>query len=307
MFETPTTLHEEFTGIESPQNIEHQNHRRTRGLRKPHQRIPYSNVHRKKKSELLGRVSNASKQDLALVGGLIIFMYLVNGQEPHIVCNLSTSILAAILTGCMIKDKNTSPKATKAILGFWILFTAFLPFDYLMIDSAGYFPVKFLMVISALGYVYRIYDEKDPATITSSTTMIGSPVYERAVDYTTTTSNKIDSSPVENEQKANRVHSSAIRQTPRVVRTQSYPRQYVNSYSEETEPSSKKSQITVEELIIEVQHSSPVVCKASETTLATAKKMPKHRNAKKPKVNGRKVVKRCDDLCHDCEIKVAVH
>jgi hypothetical protein len=97
----------------------------------------------------------ASRQDIAILGGILTSLYLLNGEHSQFVCNIGSSIPAIFLTYRLIANPNTKTKSLKRILGFWVLFAVLLSLDQLMGHAFGYYSAKFLLMIAIFVYMER--------------------------------------------------------------------------------------------------------------------------------------------------------
>uniref|UniRef100_A0A915D8Z1 Major sperm protein n=1 Tax=Ditylenchus dipsaci TaxID=166011 RepID=A0A915D8Z1_9BILA len=94
-----------------------------------------------------------SPQDLALVCGSLVVVYLVMGESAELVCDMFTSLPAAVFTYQLLASEKATKTAYEATLCFWILHGTLVVFDHLLHKTIWYFFVKFLLMTAVSSHV----------------------------------------------------------------------------------------------------------------------------------------------------------
>ncbi|KAL3994929.1 MSP (Major sperm protein) domain family protein [Acanthocheilonema viteae] len=91
-----------------------------------------------------------------IVCSVLISAYLINGEYAQTVCNICTTVPAAIFTYGQLSDHATRVFAYKATLFYWSIHGILVAFDSIFVDAFGYFFGKFiLLVVLFFNVVYQ--------------------------------------------------------------------------------------------------------------------------------------------------------
>uniref|UniRef100_A0AAF5Q3W6 Major sperm protein n=1 Tax=Wuchereria bancrofti TaxID=6293 RepID=A0AAF5Q3W6_WUCBA len=91
-----------------------------------------------------------------IICSVLISAYLINGEHAQTVCNICTTVPAAIFTYEQLSDHATRIFAYKATLFYWSIHGILIAFDSIFVDAFGYFFGKFiLLVVLFFNVVYQ--------------------------------------------------------------------------------------------------------------------------------------------------------
>ncbi|KAM3718387.1 Major sperm protein [Dirofilaria immitis] len=93
-----------------------------------------------------------------IICSILISAYLVNGEHAQTVCNICTTVPAAIFTYGQLSDHTTRIFAYKATLFYWSIHGILIAFDSIFMDAFGYFFGKFILLIILFFNVIYQYD-----------------------------------------------------------------------------------------------------------------------------------------------------
>ncbi|KAK6103771.1 MSP (Major sperm protein) domain family protein [Brugia pahangi] len=102
----------------------------------------------KKKSEIdETRNKKINWRHFFIICSVLISAYLINGEHAQTVCNICTTVPAAIFTYEQLSDHTTRIFAYKATLFYWSIHGILIAFDSIFVDAFGYFFGKFILLI----------------------------------------------------------------------------------------------------------------------------------------------------------------
>uniref|UniRef100_A0A1I7VL59 Major sperm protein n=1 Tax=Loa loa TaxID=7209 RepID=A0A1I7VL59_LOALO len=103
-----------------------------------------------------GRNKKTNWRHFFIVCSVLISAYLINGEHAQTVCNICTTVPAAIFTYGQLSDHATRIFAYKATLFYWSIHGILVAFDSVFVDAFGYFFGKFiLLVVLFFNVVYQ--------------------------------------------------------------------------------------------------------------------------------------------------------
>ncbi|VDK67164.1 unnamed protein product [Litomosoides sigmodontis] len=93
-----------------------------------------------------GRKGKTNWRHFFIVCSVLISAYLINGEYAQTVCNICTTVPAAIFTYGQLSDHATRIFAYKATLFYWSIHGILIAFDGIFVDAFGYFFGKFILL-----------------------------------------------------------------------------------------------------------------------------------------------------------------
>uniref|UniRef100_A0A915PYN7 Diacylglycerol kinase n=1 Tax=Setaria digitata TaxID=48799 RepID=A0A915PYN7_9BILA len=116
----------------------------------------YSEQYVKKELETDNRDKRTNWRQFFIISSVLISAYLINGEHAQTVCNICTTVPAAIFTYRQLSDRATRVFAYKATLFYWSIHGILIAFDGVFVDAFGYFFGKFiLLVVLFFNVVYQ--------------------------------------------------------------------------------------------------------------------------------------------------------